>query len=240
VAEECTHQDLRVAQVMLMAEAAICVFAKPPVPGRTKTRLIPGIGATGAAELAEAFLRDTLGVLEKLGWAEPIIAATVPFEREYMRNYQIWVQPEGTLDIRLEAMLKRALFEYPMAFALGTDSPGLPIICLDQARQQLASHDAVLGPSMDGGFYLIGVKHCPLGLLSGIEWSRPSTLQETQSRLQRQGLSVARVPEWFDVDTAVELSHLESLLVHGLIDCPHTRVALENIRPTNPRMLVAK
>lgn len=213
-----------------MKRAAVCIFAKPPIAGTVKTRLIPAVGGVQAAELAEAFLRDTVAVVRKLGRAESIIAATAPFAREYLRGHQMWIQPPGDLGVRMEAILRRALLAHSMAFAIGADSPGLPVTCLDQARNRLESHDVVLGPSLDGGFYLIGVKHCPPGLLRGIDWSRPTTMQQTISRLRQQGLSVATLPTWFDVDTAAELSRLESLLAKGVIDCPHTQAVLEDLR----------
>ena len=213
-----------------MTRAAVCIFAKPPVAGTVKTRLIPAVGAERAADLAEAFLQDTLAVVQKFGRAEVVIAATAPFAREYMRNHPMWIQPAGDLGVRMEAILRRALVKHQMAFAVGADSPGLPVICLDHARSRLASYDVVLGPSSDGGFYLIGVKHCPRGLLSGIEWSKPTTRQQTISRLRQQGLSVALLPGWFDVDTVVELARLESLVAERLIDCPHTEAVLERFR----------
>jgi len=223
-----------------MREPAICVFAKPPVPGEAKTRLIPALGEKQAAALAEAFLRDTLKVLERFGRAETVVAVTAPFDREYMRACEVWVQPEGGLDVRLETILRRALVEHAIAFAIGADSPGLPVLCLDQARQQLESHDIVLGPSTDGGFYLIGVKQCPPGLLEGIEWSRPTTLHQTVFRLRRQGFSVALIPEWFDVDTAEDLSRLEFLLAQRTIDCPYTRAALKQIHQSKLPVVTAK
>jgi uncharacterized protein len=218
------------AQVKKTTSSAICIFAKPPVAGMTKTRLIPAVGAEFAAELAEAFLRDTLAAVWKFGRSQPIIAATAPFAREYLLGHSMWIQPEGDLGFRLESILQRALLKHEMAFAIGADSPGLPINYLDQARNSLQSCDVVLGPSLDGGFYLIGVKECPSGLLSGIEWSGPMTLQQSVSRLQQQGLSVAFLPEWFDVDTGNELEHLELLIKERIVDCPHTQAVLESLR----------
>src|ERR1051325_1805857 len=175
--EEFSNQILCVAQVRSVAQAAICVFAKPPLAGIAKTRLIPSIGQECAARLADAFLQDMLMVLRTLPWAHTIVAATELFAKDYIPDRCMWVQPEGELDIRLENILQRALMQYPMAFALGADSPGLPAVYLEQAKTLLASHDAVLGLSRDGGFYLLGVKNDPPGLLNGIQWSRPTTFQ---------------------------------------------------------------
>ena len=74
------------AQVETTTRAAVCIFEKPPVAGAVKTRLIPAVGAERAAELAEAFLQDTLAVVRKFGRAEAVIAATAPFAREYMKD----------------------------------------------------------------------------------------------------------------------------------------------------------
>src|SRR5579859_39087 len=213
-----------------MVEATICVFAKPPVAGKAKTRLAPAIGADRAAALAEAFLRDTLESLRQLSWASVIIAATEPFERVYLPTDGVWIQPEGTLDQRIEAILKKALQLTPLAFAIGADSPGLPVRHIEEARRLMVSHDAVVGPSMDGGFYALGVKRYPDGLLQGVEWSQRATLEQTMIRLRQYGLSLALLPEWFDVDTVHELLHLENLLANGLVDCPHTQAAIDDLR----------
>lgn len=213
-----------------MPEAIVCVFAKPPVAGKVKTRLIPAVGPERAAELAEAFLQDTLDSLGMPKWAEVIIAATGPFHRPYLHTYRVWIQPEGTLDHRIEAILRCALREAPLAIAIGADSPGLPGNTLEEARRLLNSQDAVLGPTTDGGFYLLGVKDCPEGFLAGIEWSRPTTMRDTIHRLRSRGLSLSLMSEWFDIDTPHDLSRLEDLLAQGLVTCTHTRVILENIR----------
>jgi uncharacterized protein len=101
---------------------------------------------------------------------------------------------------------------------------------MEEARGALTSHGTVLGPSMDGGFYLLGVKRCPAGLLRDIEWSRPTTLEQTAARLKKQGLSVELLREWLDIDTVDDLSHMETLLAHRLVDCEHTQRALEYVR----------
>lgn len=216
-----------------MAEAAICVFAKPPLAGIAKTRLIPSIGQERAAWLADAFLQDMLMVLRTLPWAHTIVAATEPFAKHYIPDDCMWIQPEGALNIRLENILQRALMQHPMAFVIGADSPGLPAGYLEQAKTLLASHDVVLGFSRDGGFYLLGVKSAPGGLLSGIQWSQPTTFQNTVSRLREQGLSLGFIPEWFDVDTEMDLSYLQHLLSNRTIDCPCTQAVMKEINQSN-------
>jgi rSAM/selenodomain-associated transferase 1 len=212
-----------------MAETTICVFAKPPVPGKSKTRLAAAIGVEQAARLAEAFLLDTLHTLQQLDWADAVIAATEPFECAMMRTDQVWIQPQGTLDVRIEAMLRRALKQSKFAIAIGADSPGLPIAYLRDARDRLQSKDAVLGPAKDGGFYLLGLRKCPAGLLHGIQWSLPTTMEQTVQRLEQEGFSLAFLPEWFDVDITDDLSHLRTLLAQDVIRCSNTRAVMEGI-----------
>lgn len=211
-------------------EATTCIFAKPPTAGKAKTRLAAGVGSQPAAQLAEAFLHDTIELLERSEWTRTIVAATEPFAGDFLRGHEMWMQPEGTLDQRIEAILRRALRDAPAAFAMGADSPGLPARYLEEARKRLRDSDVVLGPSYDGGFYLIGVKNCPEGMLRGIEWSRPDTLWQTVAQLKRQDLTVALLPEWFDVDTVEDLSLLEDLVGRHVVNCRHTADALREMR----------
>lgn len=211
-----------------MVDATICVFAKPPIPGKAKTRLIPAVGAETAARYAEAFLEDTVEAAERLGWANLVIAATEPFSLPCIAQHELWEQPDASLDLRIEAMLQRALQDTPMAFALGADSPGLPLRLLEDAREALLSHDAVLGPAADGGFYLLGVKQCPRGMLGGIHWSEATTLQQTLKRLRHLGLSTAQTGEWLDVDTPEDLAQLKNLLERSGVAI-HTNALLDEL-----------
>ena len=213
-----------------MADATVCIFAKPPLPGRAKTRLIPVLGDELAAVCADAFLEDTVRLVERLSWAELIIAATETFERRYFPHHPVWIQPAGDLDIRIEVILRRALLSTPLALALGADSPGLPVKFMEQAREALKVHDAVLGPTEDGGFYLLGLKRCPSGLLSGIEWSSFATFSQTLARLRQHGFSVAILGRWIDVDTPASLAQLDTLLDDPKISAPRTKLLLQKLR----------
>jgi uncharacterized protein len=208
--------------------ACICVFAKPPVPGRVKTRLVPLLGSRGAAELAKAFLEDTWVSISVVHWAKPVLASTEEGFQGHLRGpIEIWLQGEGDLGARLENISRRALCDHPSVIAIGADSPGLPVKYLDQAREALNRADAVIGPSGDGGFYLLGLRKCPTGLLSGIQWSAPTTCLETIAKLHAAGLTVYILDDWFDVDTAQDLERLNSLLTAKQIEAPKTKHFLE-------------
>ena len=179
-------------------DTCVCVFMKPPIAGTVKTRLIPLVGAESAAALAEAFFRDTWNGVCSLSWATPIVASTGPLNPALLPNPApgVWLQGEGDLGARMERILRRALAQMPFAIAVGADSPGMPTRLLNQAHEALRSADAVLGPSDDGGFYLLGLRECPRGLLEGIPWSQTTTFARTLERFNEQGLktTVLRTP----------------------------------------------
>jgi rSAM/selenodomain-associated transferase 1 len=210
-------------------EATLCVFAKAPRAGQVKTRLASAIGEAQAAALARAFLEDTWSAGKSLPWARAVLATTDPAADEWvgMECAPVWSQGKGDLGDRLERVLQRALQETPAALAIGTDTPGLPPLLLSQAREALRSADAVLGPCEDGGFYLLGARRCPEGLLRDLPWSAPETFRRTLARLRERGLSTALIAPWFDVDRPEDLELLRSLIARGELHAPRTARALE-------------
>jgi uncharacterized protein len=213
-------------------DTCVCVFLKPPLPGRVKTRLIPTVGAESAAALAEAFFHDTWDFVESLSWAEPIVASTDSLKAEVLPrpDSRVWLQGDGDLGARIERILSRALTLAPFAMALGADSPGIPARFLERAHEALQSADAVLGPCEDGGFYLLGVRDCPPGLLAGIPWSQATTFASTLNRLGERGLKTTVLDPWYDIDRPEDLEHLCSQLASGAITALHTAKVLSAVR----------
>lgn len=212
-------------------EATVCMFAKPPRPGLVKTRLAAAVGEAHAAALARAFFEDTLSAASSLPWARAVLATTDPAAAEWggARRTPHWPQGGGDLGDRLERVLRRALHDTPAALAIGTDTPGLPPVLLSQARAALRDADAVLGPCEDGGFYLLGLRRCPPGLLRELPWSATDTFLKTLSRLRERGLETAVIAPWFDVDRPADLACLRALIARGEVHAPHTARALEAI-----------
>lgn len=202
----------------------ICVFAKPPIAGAVKTRLAARVGDTYAAELAGAFLKDTWELVTHLTWAEPVLATTSGTwpDLQWLGAAELWLQGEGDLGERMERIARAALARAELVVLIGADSPGLPPRLLEQARAALAEADAVLGPSDDGGFYLLGLRRCPEGLLRGLPWSARTTLAATRSRLEECGLLTRSIDGWFDVDEPEDLGRLQNCLDQGLIRAPRT------------------
>lgn len=205
-----------------MPDTIVSIFAKLPEPGSVKTRLIPELGAERATELAEAFLEDTVAMVRTLDWAECIIAATAAFARPYFKPHEVWLQSEGDLGERLEKILRLALKRREMVLALGADTPNLPATFLESARKALQTTDAVLGPSIDGGFYLLGLKDCPVGVLEGIQWSHSSTLASTTAKLEQFGLKAVLINPWYDVDSHDDLERLRRQLAANPSAAPRT------------------
>jgi len=214
-----------------MEQSVICIFAKPPEAGKAKTRLVPELGEKRAAELAEAFLQDTVAMARKCAWAKCRIAATEHFERDYFFPDEVWLQGEGDLGMRMEKIFRRGLQQFEMVFALGADSPGLNPNYLAHAREKLLDADAVFGGTRDGGFYLLGVKDCPEGILSQIQWSHPQTYGETVMRLHDRGWKTASADNWFDIDTPEDLHQVLPKMESDLSSASNTLALLRNWYP---------
>jgi glycosyltransferase A (GT-A) superfamily protein (DUF2064 family) len=123
---------------------------------------------------------------------------------------------------------------------VGSDAPTLPIERLQQALDLCADRDVVLGPCLDGGYYLIGLRRHIPEIFEGIAWSSESVLLDTLRRVQQARASVALLEPWYDVDTPEDLSllrnHLAALSLAGEgIPCPRTWEFLQMVQPGDER-----
>ena len=215
-----------------MQNSVLVIMAKKPGVGRTKTRLCPPLSPAATAALYEAMLRDTIELVGGLEGVQMALAVTPPQAIRYFQD----ISPAGAIllpvagaDIGdcLSQVLGRLLDEgYSQAIAVNSDGPTLPADYLRQALVRLAeaSTDVVLGPSEDGGYYLIGFnKHQP-ALFREIAWSTERVLAQTLARAEEAGLDVVLLPTWYDVDTPAELDRLRSELATLHAEAlPHTR-----------------
>jgi hypothetical protein len=196
-------------------------MAKWPAVGQAKSRLSPALTASEAAALYEALLLDTIELAGDLKGVQLAIAITPRSAVDYFRR----ISPSGTVllpvagaDIGdcLNQALGRLLADgYVQALALNSDGPTLPIAILRQACAKLEKreNDVVLGPSEDGGYYLIGIKQPHPELFEGISWSTSQVTSQTLAKAKALGLEVARLPPWYDVDTPAELDRLRAELL---------------------------
>lgn len=217
----------------MTAGTVICVMAKAPVPGQVKTRLAPPLTPAQAAGLAAAFLEDTWAAAAALPRATVLLAFAGDRNRfpASMRQAPGFPQPaEPDLGARIEAVARAGLERGQRVLVIGGDLPGLETAALATAEAALAGAEAVLGPSpRDGGFYLLGLRRCEPGLLAGLPWSRPDTLQACSTRLRERGLAPALAAPHDDVDDAGDLRALIAALERGTVAAPATAAALDQL-----------
>ncbi len=204
---------------MDQAPDRLIIFTRLPQAGLAKTRLIPALGAEGAARLQSLLAERLLARAQRLAQDMPL-AIEVRLTDGTMEEGQAWLGPgplyseqgAGDLGQRMERALGRALAQGVARVVLaGSDIPGLDREILAAAFAALRDHDLVLGPAADGGYYLVGLSRPTPGLLSPGHWR---TLQAVAQRAAELGMSRALLPKLHDLDTPADLArwqaHLES------------------------------
>jgi uncharacterized protein len=199
---------------------AVVVFAKAPIPGQVKTRLCPPLTPDEAATLHGSFILDTLertkAAVAKLRLSFDRYLACAPSST--LVFFQIMEERQGVtlidqvgedLGARMGHTVESLLAKgYQRVIIIGTDIPSLPLDHYKQALTLLDSHDLVLGPALDGGYYLIGLKRLVPELFTGIPWSTELVLAATQAIAAKLGLTTALLPAWRDVDTIADVQAL--------------------------------
>jgi uncharacterized protein len=206
---------------------ALAVIAKEPVAGLAKTRLVPALGETGAARAAAAMLADTLAAVRASG-ADPWLCFTPTGARERLRRlapgFGLLAQAAGGLGDRLAACLADLLGAGAERVAIvGADTPHVPQASYRRAFALLDEVDVVLGPALDGGYYLVAAKAARPELFVGIPMGTEVVLTETLARAARGGLAVALLPPLRDLDRVEDLA---AAMAAGELDgAPATRAA---------------
>ena len=191
----------------------LIVFTRYPEPGRVKTRLIPLLGADGAAELHRRMTRHTLaaaaGLRSQLG-ADVVVRFTggkrLDMERLYGGQWALEEQGDGELGSRLERAVGDAFAAgRTKVVVVGCDCPELTPRLLQDAFAALHPSDVVIGPALDGGYYLIGLSRLSPGIFGGIPWGTERVLDETLRAARRLSLTVQLLPALRDVDRPDDL-----------------------------------
>jgi rSAM/selenodomain-associated transferase 1 len=201
----------------------LIVFTRYPEPGKTKTRLIPALGAVGAAELQRKMTERALDLARQLQRERPV-SVEICFEGGDTLSMQRWLgedlsysrQSQGDLGLRMHRAFWRT-FEAgtKRAVLVGTDCPGLTAGNLSRAFDVLLGYDLVLGPAKDGGYYLIGLSRSIPQLFDGIPWGTAEVLGLTLNVAEEHGLSVGFVDTLDDVDRIEDLPLVEHLVWTG-------------------------
>jgi uncharacterized protein len=190
------------------------VVAKRPVPGYTKTRLCPPLSHAQAADLYECFLLDTLDIMRKVPGVGRMIGFLPSDARDYFNqlapDMRLTCQSGEFLGERLDHLLVEAFASgSERAVVMDSDSPTLPAEYVSRAFDQLTQADVVLGPTRDGGYYLIGMKQPQSHLLRQVQMSTPYVLADTLALAEASHLTVSLLPTWYDVDTIDDLFQLD-------------------------------
>lgn len=216
------------------------VFAKPARPGHAKTRLAESIGEEPAAELFAAFLEDTARMLADASLPEisdlglvlaheddPDHASFAPFHDSDFRTVP---QGGGDLGEKLARVVEHCFDRGAQRLVVvGSDSPTLPDRHLAAAFDELRGSDVVLGPSFDGGYYLVGLRSPEVEIFEGIDWSTPRVLGQTLRRAESRALLCELLEFWYDIDTYEDLERLQVHLLEYLSRRDHS-VAPETSR----------
>jgi uncharacterized protein len=196
----------------------LIVFAKAPVAGFAKTRLIPALGELGAAELAKRMLGHAVAqaLQARLGAVELCCAPDSRHAafREFAASHGVELSDQGQGDLgqRMARALERGLRHHDKALLIGTDAPALNAAVLQCAAAALDTHDAVFAPALDGGYVLVGLRRvCGARLpdiFSAMPWSTPQVMPLTRERLRRQGIAFTELAALHDIDDPADLKHL--------------------------------
>ena len=188
----------------------LLIFARHPVLGQGKTRLAGTIGPAAALRVYHELLARTRAAADGVAAAKTLWLAGDPPPAgpafPEWAGYAQRPQPAGDLGQRMhEAFAAAFAAGATAALLIGTDCPELTADHLRAAFQQLATHDVVVGPALDGGYYLLGLKSLTLDFFLNKPWSTPAVLAATLADADRLSLRVARLPALADVDTADDL-----------------------------------
>jgi uncharacterized protein len=190
-----------------MPPPVIALMLKAPRIGAVKTRLAASLGAPRATAIYRQLVERQIRALPS-GWPVTVHHAP-PGAAAAMRLWLGALRPEmdyraqsaGGLGARLSAVFAREFAHgAPAVLVIGGDCPGLDATILRRAARALSRAEVVLGPTRDGGYYLIGLKKPCARLFAGIRWSTPVVLAQTRDRIRAAGLSVTLLPMLEDVD----------------------------------------
>ena len=199
------------------------IFAKEPQPGFSKTRLIPALGAQGAATLAKLLLERMLqaAIASEVGVVE--LCVTPWSSEEVWRkmgvpvSVQLTDQGDGDLGVRMARAAQRVIDAGESVLLVGTDCPQLDAGQLQIAALALQDADAALIPALDGGYVLLGINQYDASVFSGIAWSTSNVATATQERLQALHWRVQTLAPLHDIDEPADLQYLPAALSSNLM-----------------------
>ncbi|MBV1873015.1 MAG: TIGR04282 family arsenosugar biosynthesis glycosyltransferase [Gammaproteobacteria bacterium] len=198
-----------------MKPTLIVIFAKAPLPGLAKTRLSPALGHEGSANLAGILLRHTLQETLASSVGDVELCVSPPISNKAWQHINLPCdtltfsqQGEGDLGTRMARTTARVIKGGSSVILIGTDCPALDSDTLTQAAKALSKNDAVILPTFDGGYALLGLNAYHPSLFEGIAWSTDTVCTSTLARMETLKWNVATLPTLYDIDEPNDLQHL--------------------------------
>jgi uncharacterized protein len=197
----------------------LIIFTRYPIPGQAKTRLIPALGAAGAAQLQRRMTQRTIATAQQTQY--PI---QIQFCGGSLEELRSWLgadlayepQAEGDLGDRMDRAFAQGFAAgCDRVVTIGTDCPSIDRSLIDTAFAALEFQDLVLGPAADGGYYLIGLRRRIPELFQSIDWSTDRVLIQTLAIAQKHGITYHLLPELTDIDRPEDLVHLPPSLAQS-------------------------
>jgi hypothetical protein len=204
-----------------MTPVRIVIFAKAPVPGRVKTRLIPALGEAGAARLAARMLAHALEqALKAATGPVELCMSPAPDALEWAviplpAGIETSDQGAGDLGERMARAARRTIARGEAVLLIGTDCPELTAARFCEAAAQLSEHEAVLHCAEDGGYPLLGLRAFDASLFEAMPWSTPTVADLTLARMHALQWRVWLGDTLHDIDEAADLAHLPAHLGHS-------------------------
>ncbi|OGX33789.1 MAG: hypothetical protein A3C36_06290 [Omnitrophica WOR_2 bacterium RIFCSPHIGHO2_02_FULL_52_10] len=218
-----------------MIKSALIIFAREPKDGKVKTRLARDLPVRAVTRLYKAFIRDVLHTALQVSCAEKFLfyaagaGSCIPFLRKAAAGFRMKKQAGKDLGERMSqafAYCQKAGFQRTVL--IGTDCMTLTAKDIKRAFQALGSHDCVLGPAKDGGYYLIAVSRLCRGIFQGVAWGTPAVFRKTLRKAKKIRKTVFLLPPREDIDRFVQLKRF-SRNRRNIKMAPHTRKTLKQL-----------
>ena len=200
---------------MQFPQARLLIFTKAPVAGQVKSRLIPALGAEGAARLQEQLTRRLVERMARSGvcqlelWVAPNARHPLFDELKQRHGLPVHLQRGGDLGERMALAFAEALRRSQQVVLIGSDCPPMTEKVIERSLEELERVDAVMSPAEDGGYVLLALKRPEPALFEGIPWGTPRVAELTRERMRALGWHWYELPELWDLDRPEDLPRLK-------------------------------
>ncbi len=195
---------------------ALILFARDPILGKVKTRLSPFLADETILRLYTCFLQDSIKNIMQVENVDRFVGVAPSnesgfFTETLVSDIRLFVQEGEKLGDKMRRAIQDRLAEgYERVVIIGSDSPSLPVSYIYRALS--SDKDMILGPSTDGGYYLIGMRGKVVEVFNGVTWGTETVLRETCEHLEQNGASLELLPVWYDVDSPEDLKFFKTHL----------------------------